>query len=282
MRPTTEAERSRGMRMTSFYPIYEKFFFVGVGHRSVKDRLWSIWYRFKTKVLQLNIFTHEVTVDIHHRYVGIIATRFYFLLITLSITIVIICISIETHIQLIKVSKPSLITFEHLQANPQYLSTLECPCHNINIPYSTFISVSPRLHQLCSSDFIVQSSLWLSVIYSAMASLNYPYDDFRIFVVPEFQSLVTLCILANETLTDALTLFMSNTLVSTHVQTRETIEKHAYESLNRFRSSTPRTFVRMLDYVRHIAQGNGIVSSILSNWHFLSLNTTETGTVIME
>jgi hypothetical protein len=31
----------------------------------------------------------------------------------------------------------------------------------------------------------------------------------------------------------------------------------------------------MLDYVRQIAQGNGIVSSISSNWHFLSLNTTK-------
>jgi hypothetical protein len=114
----------------------------------------------------------------------------------------------------------------------------------------------------------------MNLLYSRSASLKYAYDDFRIFAVPEFQSLVALCKLANETFTDALTLFMSNTFTSVLVQTRETIEKQANGSLFRFRSSIPKTFVLMLDYIQQIAQGNGIVSSIMSNWHFLSLNTS--------
>jgi hypothetical protein len=121
------------------------------------------------------------------------------------------------------------------------------------------------------------NALWMSVMYSRTASLEYVYDDFRIFAVPEFQSLFAFCNLANETFSDALTLFMSNTSANAHVQTRETIKKHATESLVRFRSSMPRKFVRILNYVQHIAQGNGNVSSILSDWHFLSLNTTGNG-----
>ncbi|CAF3615594.1 unnamed protein product, partial [Rotaria sp. Silwood1] len=32
-----------------------------------------------------------------------------------------------------------------------------------------------------------------------------------------------------------------------------------------FRSSTPRTFVRIIDFIRQMAQGNGLVSSVYSN-----------------
>ena len=230
---------------------------------------------FKNTVGQLNIFTGELTVDVHHRRTGIIATRLYFLFITISITILLIYTSVEMHAQHVIVFKPSQAKFENLRSNPLYVPTLECPCRHISTSYDTFISVIPQFHQLCSSDFAVQSFQWMSLVFNPMASLNYAYDDFRIFIVPEFQSLFSLCTLANETLMDALTLFMSNTFASPHVQTRETIEKHANESLVRFRTSTPRTFVRMLNYVQQIAQGNGIVSSILSNWHFLSLNTTQ-------
>ncbi|CAF2635901.1 unnamed protein product [Rotaria sp. Silwood2] len=65
-------------------------------------------------------------------------------------------------------------------------------------------------------------------------------------------------------------------MISEKVQFRETIESKVNATLNQFRISVPRTFGRKLDFIRDIAQGNGIVSSILSNWHFHSLNTTFT------
>jgi hypothetical protein len=212
--------------------------------------------------------------DDNRRHTEIIATRIYFLLVTLAIIILIIYTSAEIQTQHIVVYNPSEKTFEQLQSNPQYLPTLECPCTNIDIPYGTFISISPQLHQLCSSDFIVQSSLWMSLIYSRTADFDYSYHDFRVFVVPEFQSVISLCILANETLTNGLNMFISNTLVSDQVQSRKTIETQANTSLVQFQLSTSRTFLRTLDYIRHMVQGNGIVSSILSNWHFLSLDTS--------
>jgi len=118
----------------------------------------------------------------------------------------------------------------------------------------------------------------MRLIYFRTAGLDYSHDDFRVFVVPEFQSLISLCILANETVTNALNMLISNTLVSDQVQTRNTIETQANISLIRFRLSTFRTFLRTLDYIRHMIQGNEIVSSILSNWHFLSLDTSRSWT----
>ena len=203
------------------------------------------------------------------------ATRIYFLLLTLGMVILIIYTSVDIQRRPVTVDDPSQAQFEELQSHPRHSSTLECPCRNSSIPYRNFISIAAQLHKLCSSDFVVSSSLWMSLIYSASSDAQYVYDDFRASLLPQFQSLVSLCSLANATLIDALTLFISNTLISVQVQSRESIEKQINAALIQFRSSTPRTFVRLLDYVRHVAQGNGIVSSIMSNWHFLSLNTSK-------
>jgi hypothetical protein len=114
----------------------------------LKYRIRSVWYWFKTKVLQLNIFTKKLIVDVHYHYVGIIATRIYFLLIILSTTIIIIYTSVKMHIQYTIISELSLEKFEHLQSNSRYVSTLEYPCRHISIPYGQFISVAPEFHQL--------------------------------------------------------------------------------------------------------------------------------------
>ncbi|CAF4660720.1 unnamed protein product, partial [Rotaria sp. Silwood1] len=48
--------------------------------------------------------------------------------------------------------------------------------------------------------------------------------------------------------------------------------------LNQYRSSTSRTFVGTFDLIRNIAQGNGIMSSTLSNWYFPVLEAEYTFT----
>ncbi|CAF3670349.1 unnamed protein product [Rotaria sp. Silwood1] len=48
--------------------------------------------------------------------------------------------------------------------------------------------------------------------------------------------------------------------------------------LNQYRSSTSRTFVETFDLIRNIAQGNGIMSSTLSNWYFPVLEAEYTFT----
>ena len=150
------------------------------------------------------------------------------------------------------------------------MATLDCPCQNILVSYESFISIKPHYHQLCFSDFVAANSTWLSLVYSWTATTDYPYDDYRIFVAPQFELLSSLCALANDTVTEAILEFSQNVMISARVQSRESIQSQANFSLNQFRLSTPRTFVRTLDFIRSMAQGNGIVSSILSNWHFLS------------
>ena len=209
-----------------------------------------------------------------HREREIATTRVFLLLSSFAVTTLVLYTSVAIQVKLVTIRTPSQPTFDQLRFNPQYSSTLECPCQNIAIAYNSFISITPHYHQLCSSEFVSTNSAWIPLLYSSTAGREYSYDDFRLFALPQFQLLAALCTVANATLSEAITRLDTSTMLSEKVQSRQTIESKANTTLNHFQLSIPRTFVRTLDFIRSIAQGNGIVSSILSNWHFHSLNTT--------
>ena len=164
--------------------------------------------------------------------------------------------------------------------HPQYSATLDCPCQNIIVPYQSFISIKPHYHQLCSSDFVATNSAWVSLLYLATAGYEYSYDDYRLFTVPQFQLLSSLCALANKTLTEAIARFSTNSMTNERVQSRESVESQADTVVSQCILSTPRSFVRTLDFIRYMAQGNGIVSSILSNWRLVSPAPRFEGSVV--
>ncbi|CAF3367477.1 unnamed protein product [Rotaria sp. Silwood1] len=221
------------------------------------------------------MFESDLSLDDHNRRKReILTTRLYLLLISLAVAILIFYTSLAVQIQLVTVHKPSQAIFDQLRFNPRYVSTLECPCQNITISYNAFISIKAHYHQLCLSDFVTENHIWISLLYSPRAGRDYSYDDYRHFALPQFRLLAALCTLANETISESIDLFNTNVMINEKVQFHETIESKANATLTQFRISVPRTFVRKLDFIRNIAQGNGIVSSILSNWHILSLNTT--------
>ncbi|CAF0761651.1 unnamed protein product [Adineta steineri] len=244
-------------------------------HPTFANRLRLLQQQFKKKLLELNLFESDVTrQDINLTHTEIISTRFYILCLIISIVILMTYTSLAIETKYFIVHNPSKMTFEQLQSNPKYSATLECPCQNISIPYGSFISISPHFHQLCSSDFISNSSAWLNLLFYDEAALNYSYDNYRLFAVPQFQWLTSLCSLVNDTLSEGLIQFTSSTFVSKYLQSQENIEIQATAAIDQFRLATPRTFVRLLDFIRYMAQGNEIVSSTMSNWQFFALIRT--------
>ncbi|CAF1297121.1 unnamed protein product, partial [Rotaria sp. Silwood1] len=244
------------------------------------QRLCLVWNKFKMKIINLNIFESELSYNNdHRRRKEIIKIRIYILLLTINITILIIYNSFSIQTQYTTISHPSQETFNNLLMNLQYSPTLECQCQNITILYNSFILISPYYHQLCSSDFINMNSGWINMLYSYGIDEEHPYDDFQLFALPQFRTLSSLCNLANQTLTDSLTSFASEVLINKQVQSREAIESQAETIITQFRLSTCRTFVRMLDFIREMAQGNGIVSTIQSNWYFHSINRIQFSSV---
>ncbi|CAF3830366.1 unnamed protein product [Rotaria sp. Silwood1] len=187
----------------------------------------------------------------------------------ISISILIVYTLLIGDVKYVTIQHPSLSTFEQLESHKIYSSTLNCPCKNLAIQYGTFISISYRLHQLCISDII--SFDFLKLIYNPWNSFNYSYFDYRLFILPQFRWLSSLCTLVNSTINDALIVFYSKTLVTDRAQSQTTIQIQIDAALTHFYLSTSRAVIRELDFIQQVSQGNGIISEIESNWYFTSL-----------
>ena len=93
----------------------------------------------------------------------------YFVLLG-SFLVLVLFTSLRTKIITINEQNTSLAMYENLQAN--YSTTLKCPCSNMIIPYREFITLSPMLHQVCSSDLVTHK--WISLLENIKTSYNTP------------------------------------------------------------------------------------------------------------
>ncbi len=223
---------------------------------------------FKKFVRHFNLFETKLSWnDDQRRRTEVITTRVYLILLVVCITIASIYTSSIVQTQFFTVKNPSKATFNKLVSNPRYLSTLECPCQNLTIPYSLFVRIFPHFHQICSSDFVVLNSNWVKRFSQYLFNNSYSYDDFRRFVVPQFRGLTALCNIANVTVADALSTFMSTTLISKRAESTETIQLQVTSAIAQFHLSTNDAFALTFDYVKDIMKGNRLISTTLSNWY---------------
>jgi hypothetical protein len=128
-------------------------------------------------------------------------------------------------------SNPSLTAYKRLQG--LHSSTLICPCSNVTMPYSTFITLYPILHQVCSSDFVSES--WISMMRVILTgSGSWTGLDAR-----HFQLLSSLCQLSTKTIDDAVRRFTMNSFVTLNVLT----DSNFYAELNTTLSQLNQTLI---------------------------------------
>jgi hypothetical protein len=106
---------------------------------------------------------------------------------------------------------PPLDTYKELQA--KYSKTLKCPCSNMIIPYERFITLSPILHQVCSSDLVTDQ--WISILEHIKTGYEVP--DWRNRAFSQFHLLSNLCKLANTTIDDAVHRFLRQLFIASNV-----------------------------------------------------------------
>ncbi|UJR38908.1 hypothetical protein I4U23_031576 [Adineta vaga] len=83
-----------------------------------------------------------------------------------SILLIIIFTSISTEMTAMIVSNPTLSNYKYLK--DLYPNTFRCSCSNAAIPYGKFLSLSPVLHRICSSDYITESWILLDSFYDVI------------------------------------------------------------------------------------------------------------------
>lgn len=158
------------------------------------------------------------------------------------------------------INNPSVITFERLLN--QYADMLICPCNQVSMPYSQFVTVEFTFHPVCSSDFITQA--WLNGIFSTPNA--FPSFDFRTTAFAQFQLLASLCQLANHTLINARSSFFTNKFISINLISSDVFINRIKVSTQLFESHTRSTFIQSLQLIRDTTTGNALMTVYGSSW----------------
>jgi len=105
-------------------------------------------FNFTQMLFKLNLFKKESSISEMENvnYVAIIATRFYVVLLTASVFILVLFNSLKETTVSVTVKLPSLTTFEQLYDS--YPTSISCPCQQIAVEHQTFLSVSATFHQV--------------------------------------------------------------------------------------------------------------------------------------
>ncbi|CAF1013972.1 unnamed protein product [Adineta ricciae] len=211
-------------------------------------------------IQQVNLYKHiekRSEEDIRKQR---LITRVYLILLAVSFTILLIFTSLSTEIVTITESNPSLLTYEELQI--VHTNTLQCPCSTTTIPYENFLSLSPVLHQVCSSDWV--SDRWLSILQRVV---DYNTEDWRNRAYLQFKLLSNLCQLAKNTIDDAVHHFLSQSLIIASVLSKIEFHTQLDATLNQFSQSTITSFGSLVNIARLFTQVDQFyLGSRKNNW----------------
>lgn len=175
-------------------------------------------------VQQLNLFN---TYSTNARQIReeILSTRIYIALLPTILIILFIYSAQKELYYTVQVNNPSIHTYQRLLN--AYPNTLSCPCAELSIPYSSFVTLTPVFHPVCSSNFVTDP--WLAYLYHEDAS-SYPLADIRSVGNAQFQLLRTLCESSKKAIDNAFqSTFTSQTLINSRglIQNSDSIHVEA-------------------------------------------------------
>ena len=165
------------------------------------------------------------------------ATRIYLFLLIIAFSMLTIYSSLDVRRNSVTVHNPSQQQFESLYS--KYTSSLSCPCSQLSIRYSSIISIQPRFHQICSSDF-VRNDGWLryfelnTIDESATAPVLLAIDFRGRTGFTFFWLLQNLCKVGNEIVEDALKVFNNIQLVSNEPLSNASFQEQVTRFIEQF------------------------------------------------
>ncbi|CAF0912259.1 unnamed protein product [Adineta steineri] len=133
--------------------------------------------------------------------------------------------------------------------------------------YKSFLTLTTRSHEICSSEFITDR--WLLYLYEKRNNdkRHSPYDFYN-SAVGQFKLLSSFCDLSKETVSESIiqletTNFINNQLLAFHIL-NNTIEMF----INEFQQIISQSFVNSISLIRETINSNMLMTVYLSNWEF--------------
>ncbi|CAF0842656.1 unnamed protein product [Adineta steineri] len=135
--------------------------------------------------------------------------------------------------------------------------------------YANFITIQPSYHQVCSSDLV--SPQWIQ--YNTRTTGNYTYTDYRLNSQPQFQLLATFCQQVQQIVDNGIKTFLQTQLVSSQIDSQDLFESEINLLISDWRTLVLNRFLRPINIIRTISQGNLLMNSGLNN-NFSITNST--------
>ena len=211
--------------------------------------------RLKIIVVELNIFKHFPSNDRQIRYQRY-ATRLYIALVACSLGILTFYILLIQKTHHSAILNPTVV--QYLELEKTYPNNIFCPCASISTSYSTFMTIYPHYHQLCSSDLV--SEQWFnSLMWHGLLKLY--FADYRMNAPSQFRILAAFCQQAEQTISNALRVFLQTQYVSSQVVSPQLFESQAYSLIEAWQSMTIDQSMYINEFVRAMIRGNQLLHS---------------------
>ncbi|CAF1188973.1 unnamed protein product [Adineta steineri] len=173
--------------------------------------------------------------------------------------IIIFFTSFSLQTRTITVLSPSQTTFSYLQ--DQHKSGLSCLCSETSIQQNVFLSVSPRLHQVCSSDFVAEQ--WWGFLWGTDSVSN--FRDLQLLSI-QFRVLASLCSLAQQSIDSDTNAFLNNKLVTVEAISFSSFQAQIDSLTNAFIAQTPDKFRRTQLFIYETFRANQLLVVPPTDW----------------
>ncbi|CAF1345565.1 unnamed protein product [Rotaria sordida] len=193
-----------------------------------------------------------------------IINRCHFILLIVIIFLLYTAISLTLVPKTERVIRPSLFTYQYLLTN--YQDSLQCSCSHISIEYQSFLTITSRIHQICSSDFV--SNDWIDYIYNTIDPFHLNYTDFRITATGQYQLLASFCQLSRQVLDDALSNLLTSHFIDTELLSYNVLYERIQSSLKEFQMTIPNSFLNSLSVIRQTTGANMLMNMFMTSSKF--------------
>ena len=207
----------------------------------------------------IHFITHIFKCDNEHQMIR----RLHLVLTLMTIYVLYAFSAFRPQLTVVNVSKP---TFSHYQnLLNQSFESLDCSCSQISIKYQLFLTMIPRFHEVCSSDFV--SEAWIAFLYEETDSdSRFPPSDFRISASKQFQFLALLCQLSQTVVNNLLSQLLKSDLIDTQLLSLVAFEERVQTAISQFQLTMPQSFLNALSLIRESTAANMLMTRLSTTW----------------
>ncbi|CAF1183481.1 unnamed protein product [Adineta steineri] len=226
------------------------------------------------RLISLNLFKQLFICNTEDQ----IIRRFHIILVIGSVSILYIFTAFTPRTIFVEIKKPSLEIYKDLLK--QSYDSLECPCSQMAIKYKTFLNITARSHEVCSSNFI--SDEWILYLYKKrFSNRESSPNDFYHSAVGQFKLLSSFCTLSKETVHNAIIQLTASDFVNSQLLSPDVLNVQILTTIKQFQLTMPQIFTSSLSLIREITQANMLLSVFLTNWMFEPVHNITLDTYII-